>query len=217
MSDFGKFKKAVFLFYVNRKANHDIHIKLEYPSPGNLRDFCLLKLQAGISTEDNLIFSEFFNPSHQYPTLKRAIEKVDLGKLKPLQNFMIEKTQRPDELIIKLLAILIDFEPRPFNTWKQLSHMESSKACIPEDINEIPKLPHTQMPMPGNSKIAWKKPFWLSIVLLLFLVAFQYTQQMFRLKQGGNTCIRIHWAIVKEYHEPKKEQDNKEYPFKKNA
>src|SRR5690606_37383253 len=51
--------------------------------------------------------------------LKTAIERFGAAKFKPLRNFLVGKTINPDENVVKLLAVLIDFQPRPFDQWRE--------------------------------------------------------------------------------------------------
>lgn len=114
MFAFNLFKKAVKSAYRDKKMQEELHYKMDSPSPANLRDYCLICLARGMSNADLQVFNDYFNPTHKYAELERAIERVELGRLKSLQQFILDKTTDPDELIIKLLAVLIDFNPRPY-------------------------------------------------------------------------------------------------------
>src|SRR5690606_6119169 len=77
---------------------------------------CLERYLQGLSPEDESVFIYFFNRERSVKDLASLIESFDLDKLRPLRNFISGDTQkRPDESIVKLLAVLIDFKPRPYN------------------------------------------------------------------------------------------------------
>lgn len=120
MFEFEIFKNEILNFYLKNSQSSSIPIKLENPSPANLRDFTLSILHLNCSNEDLIVIKDFFDPNSNHESLEKAIKKVDLGKLKSVQNFMNGTTKSPDEQIVKLLAVLISFEPRPYEKWKSL-------------------------------------------------------------------------------------------------
>lgn len=115
---FDEFRDEIRNAYLDLKNRVALPSELECPSPGDLRDFCLLLWAKGLSKEDTQVFMKFFNPINQYSDLETSIRRFELDKLKPLQYFIIGKTAKPDENIVKLLAILIDFQPRPYEVWR---------------------------------------------------------------------------------------------------
>ena len=120
MFEFEIFKNEVLNCYLENSKSSSIPIKLETPSPANLRNFTLSLLHHNCSNEDLIVIKDFFDPNSTYESLEKAIKKFDLGKLKSVQNFMNGTTKNPDEQIVKLLAVLINFEPRPYEKWKSL-------------------------------------------------------------------------------------------------
>lgn len=131
MNEFELFTKEVIEIYTQKKANGDLHSKLEKPSPANLRDYILIILARGLNQDDIQVLYDFFDPTANYVDLERAIKKIELAKLRPLQNFILGQVSTRDENIVKLLAILIKFEPRPYSLWKQ---QRLSAIAKPEDI-----------------------------------------------------------------------------------
>lgn len=136
MFAFSLFKNAVKSAYQEKKNLEELHYKMATPSPANLRDYCLICLAKGMSKTDQQVFNDYFNPINKYPGLEKAIERVELGRLKSLQQFILEKTTTPDELIIKLLAVLIDFNPRPFKKkdW-ETTHLENGSSGTQQTKN----------------------------------------------------------------------------------
>lgn len=59
--------------------------------------------------------------------LKKQINKAGADKFRPLQDFIQERTIKPTDNVIKLLAIFIDFEPRPFDKWAEKRRAENEK------------------------------------------------------------------------------------------
>jgi len=118
MFDFDRFKSEVILNYVSKKENGKLSSWMENPTPANLRDHAILCLKNELVADDKNIFQEFFDPERGYESLEKAIRRIDLGKLKSVQNYLNGSTKEPSEIIVKLSAILIDFQPRPYHKWR---------------------------------------------------------------------------------------------------
>jgi len=101
---------------MEKKSHEKLHPKLANPSPANLRDHTLMRLSEGLSREDDLVLKDFFNPTNQYGDLESSIRRFELDRFRPVINFVKGRTTKPDESIVKLLAVLLDFEPRPFKS-----------------------------------------------------------------------------------------------------
>jgi len=135
MFEFEEFKKEVISNFRELLSQHELDLKLENPTPGNLRDLSLKLFANGLSKEDTQVFQDFFNPTKRYDDLEISIRRFPLDKLKPLKNFITAKTSNPDENIVKLLAILTQFGPRPFHKWRELRHLKkrTPEFCDPDD------------------------------------------------------------------------------------
>jgi len=133
--EFDIFKHEILQFYKEKRDHGDLSNKLESPSPANLRDHAKALVRKGLEKNDLLIFEEFFDSALE---LEKAITKIDIGKLKPIQNFLSGKTQTPDEIVVKISAILIDFKPRPYHVWKDIQKTESSIGSQEDKVDEHP-------------------------------------------------------------------------------
>lgn len=117
MSDFDQFKEEVINAYHEKKEKRLLPIELERASPTQLMNYCLALLYRGKLAEDLATLNRVFNPLDKYPDLETGIKKFGASGFKSLQYFMIGKTTQPREPIVKLLAVLIDFQPRPYDKW----------------------------------------------------------------------------------------------------
>jgi len=137
MAAFNKFKEEVLRTYWEKNDNNELHSKLANPTPANLRDYALYLISVEINAEDKKNLREFFGSKDDFSDLERAISSFDIDKLKPVQYFINRKTSNPDETIVKLLAVFIDFQPRPFRIvdWTDQPHNSTEKP-----INIIPDL-----------------------------------------------------------------------------
>lgn len=135
MFNFDSFKSEVIVDYVSKKENGKLSSWMENPTPANLRDHAILCLKNELETDDKNIFQEFFDPKREYESLEFAIKRTDLGKLKSVQNYLIGSTKEPSEIIVKLSAILIDFQPRPYHKWK-IEKLDKGDTEISESNNQ---------------------------------------------------------------------------------
>ena len=83
------------------------------PSPAQMRELCLLIHDKGLSNKDKEVFELFFRTKPD-STLRKAIENIDVEKLKKICNFLNGKSQSTSPNSLNLIAILVDFELRPF-------------------------------------------------------------------------------------------------------
>ncbi|RKE52756.1 hypothetical protein [Sphingobacterium detergens] len=111
---FAQFKEEVLALYEAKKIRHELDDLMVNPSPANLRDYCLVRLSEGLPQTDIDILQKFFDPQKKEKSLEDAISKYNTGSLKALQKFILSITQNPGNRVVKLLAILVDYKPRPF-------------------------------------------------------------------------------------------------------
>ncbi|WP_313189087.1 hypothetical protein [Sphingobacterium sp.] len=114
MSAFNKFKERVLASYWEKHKNNELHDRLANPTSANLRDYALFLLNEGMNPDDRKTLRDFFILKDELGDLEKSIAGIDIDKLKPVRYFIDGKTSNPDETIVKLLAVLIDFQPRPF-------------------------------------------------------------------------------------------------------
>ncbi|RQP14174.1 MAG: hypothetical protein EAS52_17980 [Parapedobacter sp.] len=117
MSDFDRFQQEVINAYLEKKEKRLLPSELERASPALLMNYCLTLFYRGELADDLPTLNRIFNPLAKYADLETAIKKFGTARFKSLQYFIIGKTLTPREPIVKLLAVLIDFQPRPYDRW----------------------------------------------------------------------------------------------------
>lgn len=133
MSAFNRFKEQVLKAYWEKHSNNELHDRLANPTSANLRDYALFLLGSGLNPDDKKTLRDFFILKDEHGDLEKSIAGIDIDKLKPVRYFIDKKTNNPDETIVKLLAVLIDFQPRPFRI---------------DDWTENPTIPFTSISKP---------------------------------------------------------------------
>lgn len=137
MFEFDIFREEVLADYTKKRNQGALPTSLENPSPANLRNYASNKYRQGLNKEDGKVFEEYFNSNARVDDLEKAIRTFDLGKLKSVQNFLNGTTKIPDEIIVKLVAALIDFSPRPFVEWRiSFQNLQHDESKAPVDLEK---------------------------------------------------------------------------------
>lgn len=127
MSDFDQFQDEVINVYREKKEKRLLPVELERPSPTQLMNYCLTLLHRGELMEDIPTLNWIFNALNKYPDLETGIKEFGPVGFRSLRNFMIGKTTKPREHIVKLLAVLIDFRPRPYEKWAKTRSLHNTE------------------------------------------------------------------------------------------
>lgn len=164
---FENFKKAVLNSYDEKKEKKQLSENLEHPTQAKLRKECLSILEKRYCKKDDQTICAFFDPDHKFDNHELRIQKFELDGFKSLLQFFLKGHGIRKEENIKLLAWLIDFEPRPYNyteTYTENGKLETnsdSEEPIDQNINYPP--PQTTVPLP------WKKISIISFSILIVL------------------------------------------------
>jgi len=128
------YRKAVKAKYEEAKTAEFSGYLLK-PTPAELKNLCLLLLDKGGNNLDNEILNRFFEFDNK-STKQKQIENFEVDKFRPINNFLKGRTETTRIVNLDLIAVLVDFNPRPF--WKFSS---GNKVELTEDvpINEIVK------------------------------------------------------------------------------
>lgn len=170
------FKEAVRSAYITKRVNRELpYDELEKPSPGDLRNLFLLMMADGLSREDQETFMRFFKYAGEYAELDTYIRRYDLDKLRPLRNYILGYTTNPSEDVVKMLAILIDFRPRPYRQWREQYIKATNPVVVAQKSNKIKEyntvLKTFDRSKPANSSIRSGLKLLISLGILSTAVA----------------------------------------------
>jgi hypothetical protein len=87
-------------------------------TPAQLRNLCLYISENCLTSTDESTFRLFFNAKGD-EKLTRAIDNFGTGKLKSVISFLKGEKKSDNSTRIELASIIIDFNPRPFNKYRQ--------------------------------------------------------------------------------------------------
>jgi hypothetical protein len=112
MNTIEDYKKGVKAKYEEAKTA-EFSVFLLQPSPAELKNLCILLFDGGLSKLDEEIFNRFFELNDQTDKRKQ-IEYFNVDKLRPIGNFLKGNTETTRTVSLNLIAVLVDFNPRPF-------------------------------------------------------------------------------------------------------
>jgi hypothetical protein len=105
------YTKGIKAKYEEEKLGNN-HEFLSHPTLALLRDFCLQKYTEGLSDQDLETFEKYFKGKSD---LKNIIYNYEIKNFKAIESFLLDINKKTSTLNLNLIAILIDFNPRPFS------------------------------------------------------------------------------------------------------
>lgn len=134
---FNDYKKEVLACYLKMKNEGTLSLNLSIPSPARIREECL-----NIYFERNLItdidtLKLFFGSGVLNNDYAEVIRSIDIDRFRPLINLINDPEKKSDVKNVELLAWLINFNTRPFGSWKpnQPSNCTDGKKNNPTGFN----------------------------------------------------------------------------------
>jgi len=131
--NFEDYLKAILEHYevVKNGKNADL---LENPTPGNLKKLCLQLLEKGLSNADEKAFLNFFHPKEER-ALYAHIRNMSTDGLRTPSDFLrLKQGLTNNRQHANLVAVVVDFEPRPFTTFQNIIQEEKEKEELSKDI-----------------------------------------------------------------------------------
>ncbi|WGQ11304.1 hypothetical protein QG516_06505 [Pedobacter gandavensis] len=130
------YKEKVLAEYQKKRTESTLSINLLHPTPGKLKDECLLVYKERHLKKDDPALRLFFGSKDDTTDYSKSIRNFENDKFKPLINFLNRRTIDTEDKNVELLAWLIDFEPRPYkfgNTYGP----KSSAVSLDESTNDL--------------------------------------------------------------------------------
>nr|WP_315175261.1 hypothetical protein [uncultured Flavobacterium sp.] len=207
MNTLDAYKKAIKEKYEGVKSG-DFSDYLINPSPAKIKKLCALLFEINMDFVDKGIFDRFFNFEEKENKIKQ-IEKFDTDKFRPFVNFLIKNTDITQIESLNLIAVLVDFSPRPYVKFRNGDYDDSNEIVkISGDKRKLNSTDFTQ----GLESV---KRFSLrGKVIIGFLVLLVFTSLGYSLKsicfpdKNGMIWVENHYEVV-GYDEVKNKEDVK--------
>ncbi len=133
--------------YEEDKKKGKLYSDLYVLKPGVIRSTCLHLEEDQLSNEDLKVLENFFNCKKEFG-LRKQIKKHDIDLFKPICNFLKQETKSlKANDSIELIAVLIDFQPRPYRHYlnssavkiepkKRGASQQNRKSILKEEARE---------------------------------------------------------------------------------
>jgi len=109
------YTKAVLEEYRRKEAANALPFGMKQLSPASLKAACQEVRRGKYARKDEPLLKAFFGEGANEEACLKAIDACEIDRFRPLVNFLKEKTTRPDDRVVELVAWLIDFKDRPYN------------------------------------------------------------------------------------------------------
>jgi len=155
-------------YIVGIKAKYEVEKEgifssyLSKPSPALLNDYCKILRQKGLSKIDEETFQLFYNSPN-----------FDNDKFRPICNFFKGKTENPSQDILDMMAILVDFNPRPLGKFlERKGNAFGEMEEVKEEINTQNRVVKEKSVPTATDAIQIKNRFKSSILTIGVLFGF---------------------------------------------
>jgi len=122
--------------YENDKKYGLLRGDLRKLTPGNLKKICIKIIDENLQAEDIKTIAKYFRAKNDDDLLTK-IKKHDTDLFRPICKFLKKETHKiQEQYAIELIAIIIDFRPRPYNVYykTQLHKDINVKKTLTENI-----------------------------------------------------------------------------------
>jgi hypothetical protein len=178
------------------------------PSPAKIKNLCVFIFEKNLNQTDLGIFDRFFNFKEKENKIKQ-IAAFDTDKFRPFKNFLIQNTDISQMESLNLIAVLVDFHPRPYFKFRSKDYDEDVVIESDNDIEkEIDERIVSQIIAPVK-RFSWKQKVGVMSLVLLFLLSLGYcVKHIFFPNKDGMIWVRDHYEAV-EYEAVKNKAEVK--------
>ncbi|MDP9078881.1 MAG: hypothetical protein M3O71_15740 [Bacteroidota bacterium] len=174
---FADYQADVVRDYEEKKRRNALSLNLIHPTRANIRKECLAVFNDRFQKKDENVFRAFFGAQQEPAGYLKALTKSDPEDYKTLDNYLKKITNSTDIKNIELLAWLIDFEQRPY----QSDSLRPKGATIedtelvteekPEEFKITEKITEAELPLP---KPKYGRKLVMIILLAIAIVGSGY-------------------------------------------
>jgi len=131
------YNKAVLAAYNKKKIDGGLSPNLLDPSPGNIREECLVIYRERHSVKDDEIIKLFFSDIDKEKGYFNILQNSRAEKFKQMPKIMKGDVDQPGIKYVELLAWLIDFNPRPSTSYYMSFYKENEgKKKLSSSLND---------------------------------------------------------------------------------
>ena len=146
-------------------------------SPAKLKKLSALLFEIKQNSVDEGIFKKFFNWNETEDKIKQ-IKRFDTDKFRPFQNFLIRNTDISQIESLDLIAILVDFHPRPYLKYRNKDFVVNGQMfelTTKEELDTITIKPIYMEGFGVVKKFSLRMKVLLSLVVLLIMASLGFS------------------------------------------
>ena len=132
-----EYKKAIRVKFEVEKGK-EYSSFLIVPSRAQLRKLCLVRFRNNTKKDDLKCFELFLG--FEFSTVNKNKLQSATDKFRPIENFLKGETDMSDPEAINMAAILVDYNPRPFNKFAKLVSNEIVEQELDDEVQNINRL-----------------------------------------------------------------------------
>lgn len=163
------YKKLIKIKFEQEKSGQNADFCLN-TSPANFKKWCCLVFESELNVNDEEIFKKFFNWNENEDKFQK-IKNFDIDKFRPFQNFLIKNTKISQLESLNLIALLLNFKPRPYANFRttiiENSDQSTNKLYSIADKNFISKPVRSNIA--SSKKLVNSKKYFISLVSVLVI------------------------------------------------
>lgn len=175
------------------------------PTPAKIKKLCSLVFEKNQNQTDLGIFDRFFDFKEKESKIKQ-IAAFDTDKFRPFKNFLVQNTDISQIESLNLIAVLIDFHPRPYLKFRtedyrmDVSIDNADKGGKERDARIIPQM------IAPIKRFSWKQKIGVMSLVFLFLLSLGYcVKHIFFPNKDGMIWVKDHYEAV-EYEAVKNKE-----------
>jgi hypothetical protein len=134
---FEEYKTAILARYEKAKSEKNSHYLLD-PTPANLKKLAA-EICEEMSNRDAEVFKIFFGYELESKNKTRVVLNSETDKFRTISKFLNGKSNLQEVLRADLLAVLIDFEKRPFSKFRIVDAENEKKGSASNKISNVAK------------------------------------------------------------------------------
>jgi len=198
-----EYKEWVLAAYDRQVATGQLASELLSPTPANIKAEALKICEHELNSEDEKILRSFVGQKDDIAAYHNAIRNKNADPFRPLVNFLDDRSINTNLRNINLLALLIDFKPRPYRPNLiingQLDVTTPPLATVPPDDTIDVEDVHTPIPS-VEPLVKPKKRIIIYGLLLIFISVTIY----FVLKKGPHQLTGKEGCMIwsNDHYEP---------------
>ena len=176
MNTIDAYKKAIKTKFEIEKTGKFSEYLLE-ATPAKLKKLSALLFEIKQNSIDEGIFRKFFNWNETEDKIKQ-IKRFDTDKFRPFQNFLIRNTDISNIESVNLIAVLVDFHPRPYLKFRNKDFVlneEISELTTTEELGTTAIKPIYIEGFDVVKKFPLKKKVLLSLVAVLIIASLGFS------------------------------------------